>query len=140
MLWPIGTHIMQPLSMWSLLAYSHSLSLSLSFFFSLTILLFFTHIFSLFFFFFLSFFSNFTHIFSLFFSLFSARQNQHHPWYRMNLLWGAHRSPPHLDFCALRHQSQVCDVGISKCIPPTGGTKCAVGAVLMSSCIACPLS
>ena len=55
MQWYGGTHIMQPLSMWSLLAHSHSLTLSL-----FSLLLFF-------FFFFI-----FTHIFSLFFSFFSS--------------------------------------------------------------------
>ena len=32
----------------------------------------------------------------------------------------------------------MCDVGISKCVPLTGSTKCAVSAVLMFSGIACP--
>ena len=79
MLWPRGTHIMQPLSMWSLLCLL-SLPFSLSLFSFLFL------------------------FFYLFFLFFLARQNQHHPWYEMNLLQGANRSPPHLDFCALRHQ------------------------------------
>jgi len=78
---------MQPLSIWSLLACSHSLSLTFSLFlFSLLLFFFF---FSLIYFLSLSLFH-----FSPFFLFFLARQNQHHPWYEMNLLRGANRSPP----------------------------------------------
>ena len=82
------------------------LSLSLSLF-SLIIYLFYFHsyIFSLFFF--LLFHSLFFRFFSspLFFLFFSARQNQHHPWYGMNLLRGAHRTTPTL-FCLTTTKSK----------------------------------
>jgi hypothetical protein len=58
----------------------------------------------------------------------------------MNLLRVLTDLPHTWTFVSYDTKSQVCDVGISKCIPPTGGTKCAVGAVLMSSCFACPTS
>ena len=84
--------------MWSLLAHSHSL-FSLFFFFSLIFSFFiFTHIFFSLFFFFSSFFS------SLFF-FFSFQQGRTSTI--LGTEWpvaGAHRSPPHLDFCALWHQ------------------------------------
>ena len=132
MQWFGGTHIMQPLSMWSLLAHSHSL-FSLFFFF---LSYFFPFLFSLIYF--SLFFSSF--FLPSFFSFFSARQNQHHSWYEMNLLWVLNDLPHTRTFVPYDTKSQVCDVGISKCIPPTGGTKCAVGAVLMYSCFACPSS
>ena len=107
-----------------------SLSLFLSYYYS-SFFIIFTHIFSLFFLFF-----HYFHFFILFFFLFSKVELAS-SWYGMNLLRVLTDLPYTWTFVSYDTKSQVCDVGISKFIPPTGGTKCAVGAVLMSSCIAC---